>query len=46
MGRVIEMEKGESVRKTMDNLKDKWTIFLKDEISGNTVKLLLDKIPH
>ena len=46
MGRVIEMEKGESIRKTMDNLKDKWTILLKDEISGNTVKLLLDKIPH
>lgn len=46
MGRVIEMNKGESIRKTMDNLKDKWTIFLKDEISGNTVKLLLDKIPH
>lgn len=46
MGRVIEMEKGESIRKTMDNLKDKWTILLKDEISGNTVKLLLNKIPH
>lgn len=46
VGRVIEMEKGESIRKTMDNLKDKWTIFLKDEISGNTAKLLLDKIPH
>lgn len=46
MGRVIEMEKGESIRKTMDNLKDKWTILLKDEISGNTVKLLLDRIPH
>lgn len=46
MGRVIETEKGESIRKTMDNLKDKWTILLKDEISGNTVKLLLDKIPH
>lgn len=46
MGRVIEMEKGESIRKTMDNLKDKWTILLTDEISGNTVRLLLDKIPH
>lgn len=46
MGRVIEMEKGESIRRTMDNLKDKWTILLKDEISGNTVRLLLDKIPH
>jgi transposase len=46
MGRVIELEKGESIRKTMDNLRDKWTIYLKDEISGNTVKLHLDKIPH
>ena len=46
MGRVIEMEKGESIRKVMDGLKDKWTILLKDEISGNSVKLLLDKIPH
>ena len=46
MGRVIEMEKRESIRKVMDNLKDKWTILLKDEISGNSVKLLLDKIPH
>lgn len=46
MGRVIEAETGESIRKTMDNLKDKWTILLKDEISGNSVKLLLDKIPH
>lgn len=46
MGRVIEMEKKESIRKVVDNLKDKWTILLKDEISGNSVKLLLDKIPH
>jgi len=46
MGRVIEMEKGESIRKIMDNLKDKWTILVKDEISGNSVKLLLEKIPH
>jgi len=46
MGRVIEMEKRVSIRKTMDNLKDKWTILLTDEISGNTVKLLLDRIPH
>ena len=46
MGRVIETEKGGSIRKTMDHLKDRWTIYLKDEISGNNVKLLLDKIPH
>lgn len=46
MARVIEMEKGESVRKVMDYLRDRWTILLKDDISGNTLKLLLDKIPH
>lgn len=46
MGRVIEMEKKESIRKVMDNLKDKWTILVRDEISGNSVKLFLDKIPH
>jgi len=46
MGRVIEMEKGESIRKVMNNLKDKWTILLRDEISGNSVKLLLENKPH
>lgn len=46
MGKVIELEKGESIRKVMDELKDKWTIILKDEISGNSLKILLDKKPH
>ncbi|MEW6088080.1 MAG: hypothetical protein AB1498_07215 [bacterium] len=46
MTRVIEMEKGKSIRKVVDELKDKWTITLKDEISGNSLKLLLDKKPH
>lgn len=46
MGRVIEMEKGESIKKVVDYLKDRWTILLKDEISGNSLKILLDKKPH
>ncbi len=46
MTRVIEMEKGESIKKVTDELKNKWTIILKDEISGNSLKLLLDKKPH
>ena len=46
MGKVIEMEKGLSIRRVMDELKDKWTIILKDEISGNSLKLLLNDKPH
>src|SRR5258708_5646553 len=46
MTRVIEMEKGESIKKVTDELKDKWTITLQDEISGNSLKILLDKKPH
>ena len=46
MARVIEMDKGESVKKVMEELKDKWTIMLIDEISGNSLKILLDRKPH
>ncbi|MFZ5559898.1 MAG: IS1634 family transposase [Patescibacteria group bacterium] len=46
MGKVIELETGESIRKVMDELKDKWTVTLKDEISGNSLKITLDKKPH
>ena len=46
MARVIEAEKGASVQHVIDELKDKWTITLKDEISGNSLKVLLDKKPH
>jgi len=46
MARVIEKEKGESIKKVTDELKDKWALLLKDEISGNTLKVLLDKNPH
>lgn len=46
MARVIEMDKGASVKQVMDELKDKWTIALKDEISGNSLNVLLDKKPH
>lgn len=46
MGKVIEIEKGLSIRRVMDNLKDKWTLTLKDEISGNSLKLHLDHKPH
>lgn len=46
MTRVVEMEKGESIKKVTDELKDKWTITLQDEISGNSLQILLDKKPH
>lgn len=46
MARVIEVEKAESVNNVMDSLKDKWTITLADEISGNSLKVIIDKKPH
>ena len=46
MAKIIEMEKQESIQKVMDSLKDKWTITLVDEISGNSLNLTLDKKPH
>jgi len=46
MARVIGMEKGESIKKVTDNLKDRWTITLLDEISGNSLKIQLNNKPH
>ena len=44
--RVIEREKGVTIKRVTDELKDRWTIALKDIISGNTFDVLLDKKPH
>lgn len=46
MAKIIEMEKQESIQKVMDNLKDKWTLTLVDDISHNSLKVTLDKKPH
>lgn len=46
IAKVIEIEKKQSIKKVVDDLKDRWTIILKDEISGNTLKIELNKIPH
>lgn len=46
MTRVIEVEKSESIKKVTDDLKDKWSITLVDDISGNTMKVTLNQIPH
>lgn len=46
MAKVIEFKTGNSIKKLTDDLKDKWTIFLKDEISGNSLKVQLNRKPH
>lgn len=46
MAKVIELKTGNSIRKVMDELKDKWTITLKDDISGNSLKVNIDKKTH
>lgn len=46
MTKVIEIEKKQSIKKVTDDLKDRWTITLKDEISGNTLEIELNKKPH
>lgn len=46
IARVIEMEKGQSIQQVTDDLKDKWTITLKDDISGNSLKILVNNKPH
>lgn len=42
VSRVIETTAGKSVRRVMEELKDKWTITLTDDISGNTLNVTLD----
>ena len=46
MSKITELKTGSSIKKVIDELKDKWTITLKDEISGNSLKINLDKKPH
>ena len=46
MAKVIELKTGNSIKKVMEELRDKWTVILKDVISGNSLKILIDKIPH
>lgn len=44
--KVIEQEKQTSIQKVVDELKDIWTITLKDDISGNSMDLLINTKPH
>lgn len=46
IARVIEMEKGQSIQQVTDDLKNKWTITLKDEISGNSLRIIVNNKPH
>lgn len=38
LSRIMEQEKQQSIKKIVEELKDVWTITIKDEISGNQLK--------
>lgn len=46
MGKIIEMTQGRTLQRVVDELKDKWTVTLHDEISGNTLEVMLEHKPH
>lgn len=46
MGKIIELTQGRTLQRVVDELKDKWTVMLYDEISGNTLEVMLEHKPH
>lgn len=46
MGKIIELTQGRALQRVVDELKDKWTVTLYDEISGNTLEVMLEHKPH
>lgn len=44
--KVIEINQNKSIKTVMEDLKDRWTVTLKDEISVNSLEVILDKKPH
>jgi transposase len=46
MGKIIELTQGRTLQKAVSELKDKWTITLYDEISGNSLEVMLEHKPH
>lgn len=46
MGKIIELTQGRTLQRVVDELKDKWTVTLYDEISGNTLDVMLENKPH
>jgi transposase len=46
LAKTIELETGLSIKRVVDDLRDKWTLILHDAISGNSVKIRVDQKPH
>jgi transposase len=46
MGKIIELTQGRTLQRVVDELKDKWTVTLYDEISGNSLDITLEHKPH
>ena len=46
MGKIIELTQGRTLQRVIDELKDKWTVTLYDEISGNSLEVMLEHKPH
>lgn len=46
MGKIIELTQGRTLQRVIDELKDKWTVTLYDEISGNSLEVILEHKPH
>lgn len=46
MSKMIELTQGRTLQRIVDELKDKWTVTLHDEISGNTLDVMLEHKPH
>lgn len=46
LAKTIELETGLSIKRVVDDLRDKWTLILYDAISGNSVKIQVDQKPH
>ena len=46
MGKIIELTQGRTLQRVVDELRDKWTVTLHDEISGNSLEVMLEHKPH
>lgn len=46
MGKIIELTQGKTLQRIVDELKNKWTVTLHDEISGNSLEVMLEHKPH
>jgi transposase len=46
LSKVIEQEKRVSIQKVVEELKDVWTVNLRDDITGNSTLLTINTKPH